>query len=149
MLDNMIISTLRTKLYRFYTKLYPWYLRSFYGMTIGDDTIISRRANLDRNVYPEGIHIGNHTLVTGCTILTHDVCRSLKADTYIGDYCFIAGRIILPGVHIGNHVIIGAGSVVTKDVPDNCIAAGNPARIIRRNIKTGRHGVLIKDEDSE
>ena len=84
-------------------------------------------------------------MLTGVTVLTHDACRQMKADTYIGDYCFIASGVILPGVHIGNHVIIGAGSVVTKDIPDNCIAAGNPARIIRRNINTGRHGILIKE----
>ncbi len=106
-------------------------------MTIGDDTIISRRANLDRNINPKGIHIGSHTLIAATTILTHDACRSLKADTYIGDYCFVAGGAILPGVHIGNHCIIGIGSVVTKDIPGNCMAAGNPARIIKRNIKTG------------
>ena len=39
--------------------------------------------------------------------------------------------IALPGVTISNNVVIGAGSVVTKDLPDNVIAAGNPARIIR------------------
>lgn len=38
---------------------------------------------------------------------------------------------IIGNVHIGNNVTIGAGSVVVKDVPDNCIVAGNPARIIK------------------
>ena len=35
------------------------------------------------------------------------------------------------GVTIGNNVIIGAGSVVTHDIPDNAVAVGNPARVIR------------------
>jgi len=39
--------------------------------------------------------------------------------TIIGDIC------------IGNNVIVGAGSVVVKDVPDNCVIAGNPAKIIK------------------
>jgi acetyltransferase-like isoleucine patch superfamily enzyme len=39
--------------------------------------------------------------------------------------------IILGGVHIGNNSVIGAGSVVTHDIPANCLAAGNPAKIIR------------------
>jgi len=39
--------------------------------------------------------------------------------------------IVLPGITIGDGVVIGAGSVVTKDVPNNCLIAGNPARIIR------------------
>lgn len=39
---------------------------------------------------------------------------------------------ILPGVTIGNNVIIAAGAVVTKDIPDNCIAAGVPAKVIKQ-----------------
>jgi len=48
------------------------------------------------------------------------------------------------GVNIGDEVVVGAGSVVTKDVPSNCIVAGNPAIIIKRNIKTKKYGQLIK-----
>ena len=55
------------------------------------------------------------------------------------------GGYILPGVHIGDNVIVGMGAVVTKDVPNNCIVAGNPARIIRENIKVGKYGVLINE----
>jgi acetyltransferase-like isoleucine patch superfamily enzyme len=36
------------------------------------------------------------------------------------------------GVKIGSGTIIGAGSVVTKDIPENCFAAGNPCRVIRK-----------------
>lgn len=143
----MIFSSIRKWLYRWYIKVLPWYCRTFFGMTIGEGTIISRRSNLDWNVNPRGIHIGNYTMIAGTTILTHDYCRSLKADVYIGDDCFISGGFILPGVRIGNNCIVGAGSVVTKDVPDNCMVAGNPARIIRTGIKTGHYGVLIKDEN--
>ena len=39
---------------------------------------------------------------------------------------------VLPGVTIGDGSVIGARSVVTEDVPANCIAAGNPARVVRR-----------------
>jgi maltose O-acetyltransferase len=41
------------------------------------------------------------------------------------------GSIILPNVRIGSRVVIGAGSVVTKDIPDNSVAAGNPAEVIK------------------
>ncbi len=41
-----------------------------------------------------------------------------------------ANATILPGVKIGRNALIGAGSVVTKDVPENAVAAGNPAKII-------------------
>ncbi len=39
--------------------------------------------------------------------------------------------VIIGGIRIGNNVTVGAGSVVVKDVPDNCVVAGNPAKIIR------------------
>lgn len=44
---------------------------------------------------------------------------------------FGAGVQVLPGVTIGSNVVIGAGSVVNKDIPDNCVAVGNPCRVIR------------------
>lgn len=51
---------------------------------------------------------------------------------YIGNDCWIGGNsVILPGVSIGNGCTIGAGSVVTKNIPDNCLAVGNPAKVIR------------------
>lgn len=51
----------------------------------------------------------------------------------IGDDCWIGGNtIIRPGINIGNCCVIGAGSVVTKDVPDNSLALGNPAKVIRK-----------------
>lgn len=48
-------------------------------------------------------------------------------DVLIGTRC-----IILKGVHIGARSVIGSGSIVVNDIPEDCIAAGNPARVIRR-----------------
>lgn len=41
-----------------------------------------------------------------------------------------AGVHVLPGVTIGDNAVIGAGSIVTKDIPANCVAVGNPCRMI-------------------
>ena len=50
----------------------------------------------------------------------------------IGNDCWIGGNsVILPGITIGNRCTIGAGSVVTKNIPNDSVAAGNPAKIIR------------------
>jgi len=51
----------------------------------------------------------------------------LKKNVWLG-----TGVTILPGVTVGENTIIGAGSVVTQDLPANVIAAGNPARIVRK-----------------
>lgn len=97
----------------------------------------------------ENLYIGNHVnLGGGCIVLDSD-CHSLnyldrregsidqknkrnkgiviEDDVLVGAY-----SIILKGVHIGARSVIGAGSVVTKDIPADCIAAGNPCKIIRR-----------------
>ena len=51
----------------------------------------------------------------------------------IGDGAWLGhGSIVLPGSNIGKHVVVGANSVVTGDLPDNCIAAGVPARVIKQ-----------------
>lgn len=50
----------------------------------------------------------------------------------IGDNVSLGATVTIIGnVKIGNNVTIGAGSVVVKDIPDNCVVAGNPAKIIR------------------
>ena len=55
-----------------------------------------------------------------------------KGRPIVGDNVYVAANATVIGdIHIGNNVIVGAGSVVVKDVPDNCVVAGNPARIIR------------------
>lgn len=51
----------------------------------------------------------------------------------IGDGSWLGhGSIVLPGSNIGRHVVVGANSVVTGDLPDNCVAAGVPARVIKQ-----------------
>ena len=112
-------------------------------------TIIEGSVVLDK-LFPEGIHIGENTLVAGgVKILSHDHCKRVGNNqpflthTYIGKNCFIAvNAIILPGVKIGDEVIVGAGAVVTKDVPSKTVVAGNPAKIIRKNIKMNNFAAL-------
>jgi acetyltransferase-like isoleucine patch superfamily enzyme len=92
---------------------------------------------------PYLLKIGAYCKITsGVIILTHDYSRSVlrrvygdivesAGQTVIGDNVFIGmNAVILMNTKIGNNVIIGAGSVVTKNIPDNTVAAGNPARVL-------------------
>ena len=84
-----------------------------------------------------------HMLQGGAIVFSHDYSRALMVNTYIGDNCFIgANAIIMAGVTIGNEVVVGSGAIVTKDIPSHCIVAGNPARVIKENIKTKKYGQL-------
>lgn len=69
----------------------------------------------------------------------------------IGDNVWIGGNtVVCPGVKIGSNTVIGAGSVVTRDIPDWCVAAGNPCRVIRTITESDKKR-LFRDEkiDSE
>lgn len=58
--------------------------------------------------------------------------KTSSAPVTLGKNVWIGGgSIILPGVTIGDNTTIGAGSVVSKDIPANCLAVGNPCRVIR------------------
>lgn len=115
----------------------------------GPDLLIRSPGNLtlgERCAFGYGTRIWNYAPVTigedfmcaaGLTINTggHDVLTMTPElqPVRIGDRCWCGMNVtILAGVTIGHDVVIAAGSVVTKDIPDSCIAAGVPARIVRQ-----------------
>lgn len=88
------------------------------------------------------ITFGNDVLVgPDCTFVTacHPVeperrlagIQQFKPITVGNNVWFGAGVLVTGGVTIGNNCVIGAGSVVVKDIPDNCVAAGNPCKVLR------------------
>ena len=124
-----------------------WYFRTVYGMNIAKDVRLSFKCRIDKT-NPKGLTIGEKTIVAfDAIILAHDYAsRRHDAKTVIGSYCFIGcGAIIMPNITVGDHSVIAAGSVVTKDVPNNCIVAGNPAKIIKRDIETIAYGMLSEE----
>lgn len=146
----MNMSKLKEKLWGYLGSVYPWWLRSQFGMDIGKNVIIASSVHLDKSVNPKGIHIGDNTwLLRNAMILAHDFCRgengkSKLYETNIGKNCVIGvNSIILPGVRIGDHCVVAAGAVVTKDVPSHCIVAGNPAKIQKTGVEVSEFGQII------
>ena len=94
----------------------------------GDCILIDNDAHsLDYKIRNSGVRLPDGTSL--------DVKNAARKPIVIGDDVLIGTRcIILKGVTIGPRSVIGAGSVVTKDIPADCIAAGNPARVIKTNI---------------
>ena len=107
------------------------------NIEIGDNTVINRQSYLDGR-FP--LKIGNNVNISHQVLihtLTHDPqapdFRGIAKPVLIKDDTWIGTRaIILPGVTIGRGAVIGAGAVVTNSIDDYVIAAGNPAREIRK-----------------
>ncbi|HSI68466.1 MAG TPA: acyltransferase [Planococcus sp. (in: firmicutes)] len=89
------------------------------------------------------ITIGHGVAISEEVVIRDSDNHSILAPDYemskpisIGNHVWIGFRAaILKGVTIGDGSIIAAGAIVTKDVPPNCLAAGVPAKIIKRNIE--------------
>lgn len=115
----------------------PFYFCYGTHISLGKGTYI----NVNCNFIDDGkITIGDAVLFgPAVTIATvgHPINPAMRSYMYcdhvsIGNNCWIgANSVICPGVTIGENTVIGAGSVVTKDIPANCVAAGNPCKVIR------------------
>jgi acetyltransferase-like isoleucine patch superfamily enzyme len=126
------------------------YLTRVWGMEIDPTAQFSLSARFDKT-HPKGVHVGAYSYIAfEAAILTHDMTRGLYLHTRIGQRCFIGARsVILPGIEIGDECVVGSGSVVTRDVPTRCLVAGNPARVIRTNIRVGRYGRIEHADETE
>lgn len=77
--------------------------------------------------------IGDNFSFRNCTTIGNKSDEHEYERPVIGDNVSVGVNVVIVGnVHVGNNVVIGAGSIVVKDIPDNCVVAGNPAKIIKR-----------------
>lgn len=128
----------------------PFYCDHGKKIFIGDNVIIGMNCTFVDN---EKIHIGNQVMIAPNVQLytaAHPILpnerlienweekgqpffRTYAQPITIEDNVWIGGgSILLPGVTIGKNAVIGAGSVVTRSIPENCVAAGNPCKILRK-----------------
>ena len=104
---------------------------------IGNHTFVNYGSSIAART---SVKIGSYCLLGHYTFVMdnnqHDVVKHSvlpQSDpVIIEDHVWIGSKaVILPGVRIGSRAVIGAGSIVTKDIPPRCVAAGNPARVLR------------------
>ncbi|NLW05580.1 MAG: acyltransferase [Pseudomonadaceae bacterium] len=89
--------------------------------------ILGSQVNLSRNV--------RILCADGHDIVKDKVRINIAQDIKIGNKVWLAdSAVVLKGVTIGNDAIVGIQAVVTQDVPAGCIAAGNPARLVKEGV---------------
>jgi sugar O-acyltransferase (sialic acid O-acetyltransferase NeuD family) len=136
---------LRKKLYDKFTSLGGEFTSTISPLAIigSFDVQIGIGSNiLSGSIFSNSTEIGIGCIVYYNSIITHD-CKigdfveispavTLLGRCEIGSYSQIGSNAtILPDIKIGENVIIGAGSVITKNLPDNYVAVGIPAKIIK------------------
>lgn len=110
-------------------------------LDIGNNTTLNYRTVIS---VEEKVHIGNHCLIAegvkifdnnshGLDFRNRTMMPEDAKPIYIEDNVWIGmDSIILKGVTIGKGAVVAAGSIVTKDVPAMTLAAGNPARVVKK-----------------
>ncbi len=89
----------------------------------------------------KSITIGNDCAISHDFTVMDSDAHYLNGDNHtspvvIGNHVWIGTRVtVLSGVTIGDGAVIAAGSIITKDVPSNCLVGGNPAKVIKENVK--------------
>ncbi len=115
----------------------PFYSDYGQNITIGKNVFINSGCCFQDQ---GGIEIGDGAFIGQQVViatLNHDPSPENRASMFparvrIGKRVWIgAHATVCPGVTVGDNSIIGAGAVVTKDVPENCVVAGVPAKILR------------------
>lgn len=110
---------------------YNWIVQNKDGLTLGNRTDIGAftYVNAKNGVTIEDeVQIGSH-----CSIYSVSTIDNKEGPVVLKKNCKIgAHSMIMPGVTIGENSVIGAMSFVNNDIPENCVARGVPAKVVKK-----------------
>ena len=109
---------------------YNWVVQNLDGLDLGFETDIGAFSYINALhgiVIEDNVQIGSH-----CSIYSVSTIDNSFGKVVLKNNCRIGSHsTILPGISIGKNSIIGAHSLVNKDIPDNVVAFGVPAKVVR------------------
>lgn len=110
---------------------YNWLVQNKAGLKLGKYTDIGAFTYINAKngvVIEDNVQIGSH-----CSIYSVSTIDRKEGAVKLKNNCCIGTQsVIMPGVTVGQNAIVGAFSFVNKDVPDNCVAFGVPAKVVRK-----------------
>ncbi len=110
---------------------YNWVVQASEGLTLGCKTDIGAFTYINAQYEVEiqaNVQVGSH-----CSIYSVSTIDGKKGKVTLKKNCSIGSHTtIMPGVTVGENSIVGAHSFLNRDIPDNVIAFGVPARVIRK-----------------
>ena len=96
-----------------------------YKTDIGAFTYINAK---NKVIIEDNVQIGSH-----CSIYSLSTIDDKEGEVVLKNNCKIGTHsVVMPGVTVGENSIIGAFSFVTEDIPDNVVAFGVPAKVVRK-----------------
>lgn len=124
-------------------------------LSIGDGTSIGNFAHI---VSIESVKIGSKVLIADKVYISDNLHSfddiniaiidqpvKFRSAVEIGDASWIGENVCIIGARIGRHCVVAANAVVTHDVPDYCVVAGAPARIIKRYDVAAKAWIVVKN----
>jgi sugar O-acyltransferase (sialic acid O-acetyltransferase NeuD family) len=107
------------------------------SVQIGQGTVVLPRAVIQVDTV-----VGEHVIVNTAATIDHDCCVGnyshlapgvhLAGGITIGSNTLLGiGAVVIPNISIGNNATVGAGAAVIRDLPDNVVAVGVPAKVVR------------------
>jgi acetyltransferase-like isoleucine patch superfamily enzyme len=124
-------------------------------LSIGDGTYVGHFSHITAMVE---VNIGKKVLIADRVYISDNLHSfedveipvidqpvKFRAGVEIGDGSWIGENACIIGSRVGRHCVVAANAVVTRDVPDFCVVAGTPARIVKRYDAMARSWIRVKD----